>query len=91
MLVEAYAETYDLDYGRHLVAMPEEERVDKGSLFAHRAKEFRDYDIGKFGLNLLQYIGLPRPFIEELKLAAEAAMKSDVDLSGDIKRRVTGK
>lgn len=90
MLVEAYAETYELDYGRHLVSIAEEERVSSGSLFAHRANEFRDYDIGKFGIDLLQYIALPRPFIDELKIAAEKAMKTDVELSGDLKRKLTG-
>lgn len=88
MLVEAYAETYGLDYGPNLVSIAEEEMVSRGSLFSHRAKEFNDYNIGKFGIDLLQYIALPRPYIEELKQVAEQAMKSEVDLSGEIKRKL---
>lgn len=86
--MEAYAETYGLDYGPNLVSIAEEEMVSRGSLFSHRAKEFNDYNIGKFGIDLLQYIALPRPYIEELKHVAEQAMKSEVDLSGEIRRKL---
>lgn len=89
MLVEAYAETYDLDYGPNLIGIAEEERVSNGSLFTHRAKEFRDYDIAKYGISLLQYIDMPRPFIEELKAEAERALKSEISLSGEVKKNLT--